>query len=242
MTSAAGAAAAHEGSATPRLSIGQVLQRLARDFPDLTDSKLRFLEDKGLVRPARTATGYRKYSMRDVERIRQILALQRDRYLPLRVIAEYFDQLDRGLEPELPGGAELPGESMLPLGKRLDRAELIRSAGATAALFDQAVAVGIMPRGRQYGSDDLSLLRTLAALESAGIEPRHLRPFLQAARHEAGLVEQSVHSSRPSARRSGGHGADAQGGEERQQELLGHLAQIRQLLARQALRQSATRD
>lgn len=240
MSPAAGAAAAPEGSATPRLSIGQVLQRLAKEFPDLTDSKLRFLEDKGLVRPARTAKGYRKYSMRDVERIRQILALQRDRYLPLRVIADYFDRLDRGLEPELPGDAEPPAESMLPIGTRLDRNELLRRSQAGPALLDQAVAIGLIPPGRQFGAEELALLCALVSLERAGIEPRHLRPFLQAARHEAGLVEQALPGGGAAARRSRAAGEGRT--EERQQELLARFLQVRQSLAKLAMRQISAHD
>ena len=81
------------------MSIGEVLAQLRPDFPDITISKIRFLEDEGLVKPERTASGYRKFSREDVGRLRYVLTAQRDQYLPLRVIKEHLDALDRGLEP-----------------------------------------------------------------------------------------------------------------------------------------------
>ena len=87
------------------MSIGEVLTQLRSDFPDVTISKIRFLESEGLVEPARTPSGYRKFSHADVGRLHYVLATQRDHYLPLRVIKEHLDALDRGLEPPaIPGG------------------------------------------------------------------------------------------------------------------------------------------
>ncbi len=87
------------------MSIGEVLAQLRTDFPDVTISKIRFLESEGLVEPARTPSGYRKFSHADVARLHYVLATQRDHYLPLRVIKEHLDALDRGLEPPA-----VPGE------------------------------------------------------------------------------------------------------------------------------------
>ncbi|MDQ1711742.1 MAG: hypothetical protein QOE45_1192, partial [Frankiaceae bacterium] len=81
------------------LSIGQVLEQLRADFPDVTISKIRFLETEGLVEPDRTTAGYRKFSRDDVARLRYVLRMQRDHYLPLRVIGEHLDAIDRGMEP-----------------------------------------------------------------------------------------------------------------------------------------------
>ena len=88
---------------TPRLTIGEVLAVLRDDFPDVTISKIRYLESEDLVHPQRTPSGYRKFSRADVSRLRYVLAAQRDQYLPLRVIKEHLEALDRG-EP-LPGRA-----------------------------------------------------------------------------------------------------------------------------------------
>ncbi len=89
-------------AAADLLTIGEVLGRLREDFPDVTPSKVRFLEDRGLVTPARTPSGYRKFAPAHVERLRLVLTLQRDHYLPLRVIGEHLTALDEGREPPLP--------------------------------------------------------------------------------------------------------------------------------------------
>ena len=88
----------------PSLSIGAVLSRLKAEFPDVSISKIRFLESEGLVTPHRTPSGYRQFSAADVERLRYVLGAQRDQYLPLRVIKDQLDAIDRGLEPATPGG------------------------------------------------------------------------------------------------------------------------------------------
>ena len=96
MTDALGAAAT---GARVRLNIGEVLDLLRPDFPGVTIPKIRFLEDKGLVKPERTPAGYRKFSAEDVDRLRYVLRMQRDHYLPLRVIGEHLDAIDRGVKP-----------------------------------------------------------------------------------------------------------------------------------------------
>ena len=96
MTNSLGAAAT---GGKVRLNIGEVLDLLRPDFPGVTIPKIRFLEDKGLVKPERTPAGYRKFSAEDVDRLRYVLRMQRDHYLPLRVIGEHLDAIDRGLEP-----------------------------------------------------------------------------------------------------------------------------------------------
>ena len=144
------------------MSIGEVLASLRPHFPDVTISKIRFLESEGLVEPARTPSGYRKFSTRDVERLRYVLSAQRDQYLPLRVIKEHLDALDRGLEPsDVPGGrpqvprAVVAGEGLpeLPGARsfggdaseiRLSRAELIEAAGIDAALLTQIEGFGLV--------------------------------------------------------------------------------------------------
>src|SRR5512135_2096739 len=93
------------GAPKPTMSIGEVLAQLRPDFPEVSLSKIRFLEEQGLVDPERTPSGYRKFTHEDVDRLRFVLSVQRDHYLPLRVIREHLDALDAGLEPPaLPGG------------------------------------------------------------------------------------------------------------------------------------------
>lgn len=185
------------------LSIGEVLAELQPEFSDLTHSKLRFLEDRGLVEPERTAAGYRKFSPADVARLRLVLELQRDHYWPLKKIGEYLDQLDRGVAPELPGGSPRPARLLPPADgevdglapptrARLRREELLQAAGIEAALLESLETYGLVALGDSgyYDADDLEVARTAGELAGYGIEPRHLRAFRTAADREVGLVEQ----------------------------------------------------
>ena len=180
------------------LSIGQVLARLTPEFPDLSSSKLRFLEERGLVAPARTASGYRKFSPADVERLRIVLEMQRDHYLPLKVIKAYLADLDAGLTPALPGAAA-PGLSMLPGGRRFQRADLLREANAAPELLQEAVTASLLPPADVYGEESLTVLRALVELQRNGIEPRHLRGLRAAAERELTLIQAAV---APVARRN----------------------------------------
>ena len=92
------------------LSIGQVLAKVSPDFPDLTPSKLRFLEEQGLITPERTPSGYRKFSVEHVDRLRLILTMQRDHYLPLKVIRAHLEEIDAGNNPALPNAASLSAD------------------------------------------------------------------------------------------------------------------------------------
>ena len=114
------------------LSIGQVLAKLGPEFPDLSPSKLRFLEDQGLISPQRTPSGYRKFDAADLERLRYILTLQRDHYLPLKVILGHLDDIDHGRTPQIPGAnVRVEAPSILTAERRLSRAELQAEAGET---------------------------------------------------------------------------------------------------------------
>jgi DNA-binding transcriptional MerR regulator len=174
------------------LSIGQVLSRLTAEFPDLTSSKLRFLEERGLIAPARTTSGYRKFSPDDLERLRIILAMQRDHYLPLKVIRTYLDDLDAGRSPLVPGSGNESSPSMLSSERRFGRNDLIREAGATPMLLQDAISASLITPAEVYGEDALGVLRALADLQRCGIEPRHLRGFRAAAERELGLIESAL--------------------------------------------------
>jgi DNA-binding transcriptional MerR regulator len=178
------------------MSIGEVLQTLRGDFPDVTISKIRFLESEGLVEPARTPSGYRKFSHQDVDRLRYVLSAQRDQYLPLRVIKEHLDAIDRGLDvpsqPRGPGGDLVGGDNS---EVRLSRSELIKAAGIDADLLDQIEGFGLVARragSAHYDGDALAVASTIAEMRAYGLEPRHLRAFRTGAEREAGLVEQVV--------------------------------------------------
>ena len=125
-----------------------MLARLTAEFPDLTPSKLRFLEERQLISPARTESGYRKFSAADLDRLRFVLTMQREHYLPLKVIRGYLDELDAGRQPELPGRATLAPASILSSERRLQRDELIREAGASPQLLNDAVSSSLIAAGR----------------------------------------------------------------------------------------------
>ena len=181
---------------TPRLTIGEVLARLRGDFPDVTISKIRYLESEELVHPQRTPSGYRKFSGADVERLRYVLSAQRDQYLPLRVIKEHLDALDRG-EP-LPG-SDPSGDGAALLADVGSAAPLAAEAFAEAAGLDAGQLadcveyglVGVDAEGR-HPVTDLPVARAVAGLARHGIEPRHLRMYRSAAERESGLLEQVV--------------------------------------------------
>ena len=181
----------------PRLTIGEVLARLRGDFPDVTISKIRYLESEELVHPQRTPSGYRKFSGADVERLRYVLSAQRDHYLPLRVIKEHLDALDRG-EP-VPGGTD-PGDGsglLADVGAPsapLEPAAFARAAGLDADQLADCVEyglVGVDASGR-HPVTDLPVARAVAGLARHGIEPRHLRTYRSSAERESGLLEQVV--------------------------------------------------
>lgn len=205
-------------SAAPRrLTIGKVLAALAEDFPDVTASKIRFLETEGLVLPHRTASGYRTFTDDDVRRLRYVLAAQRDRYWPLKVIREALDALDRGLsdpgddtdgrprppvpvpDPDVPGPEALVGHRDVSLtGPELREATDIdrdtMHALETYGLL-QADANG------RFGHESLAVAAAARALAAHGLEARHLRPFRTAADREIGLVEQVLATRRGSGPR-----------------------------------------
>jgi DNA-binding transcriptional MerR regulator len=185
------------------LSIGEVLSKLRGDFPDITISKIRFLESEGLIEPQRTPSGYRKFTSADLERLRYVLLAQRDHYLPLRVIKDNLDAMDRGLEPAPLSGAsprlatvdgELSPSHFAPSADmRLSRDELVKASGITDVALTELESFGLITiRGRHYDADALSVATAVASMSAFGIEPRHLRSFKSAADREIGLIEQVI--------------------------------------------------
>lgn len=224
------AARARVPAAPALLSIGQVLARLATDFPDLTPSKLRFLEERRLICPARTESGYRKFSAADVERLRFVLTMQREHYLPLKVIRGYLEEMDAGRQPHLPGGANTIASSILSSERKLQRDELIREAGASPQLLNDAVSASLVTPAELYGEEALAVLRALAELQRSGIEPRHLRGFRASAERELGLIENAL---MPVARR--GDSTSRAKASELAREIAGQLEIVRGSLIRSAL-------
>jgi DNA-binding transcriptional MerR regulator len=193
------------------LSIGAVLAQLRADFPDVTISKIRFLESEGLVQPGRTPSGYRQFASADVERLRFVLSAQRDHYLPLKVIKEQLDAADRGAGGhEVTGtrlprklvslssgtGDGLPGAEDFAPGRevRLTQEELLAEAGIDARTLAELEQYGLVRPGAAgfYDPDSVLVARTVRAMTEFGIEPRHLRAFRASADREVGLLEQIV--------------------------------------------------
>ncbi len=196
------AAGAPQGSAG--LSIGAVLAKLRPEFRDLSISKIRFLESEQLVTPDRTSSGYRQFSAADVERLRYVLAAQRDHYLPLRVIKEQLDAIDRGLEPATPT-PRLPRSLVATSGPapqsfaasnevRMTRDELLAEAGLDADQLAELESFGLVTAasGGFYDADAALAARTVSELLALGLEPRHLRSFRTAADRAAAMVAQLV--------------------------------------------------
>lgn len=193
------------------LSIGAVLAQLRGDFPDVTISKIRFLEAEGLVQPGRTPSGYRQFASADVERLRFVLSAQRDHYLPLKVIKEQLDAADQGAAPsaaaprpprklvpiEAPGengGLPAPGDFETDYEIRLTEEDLLRQAGIDAATLAELRQYGLVRPGAAgfFDPDAVLVAKTVKAMTEFGIEPRHLRAFRAAADREVGLLEQIV--------------------------------------------------
>lgn len=171
------------------LRIGQVVRRLSEEFPDISISKIRYLEDEGLLAPRRTQGGYRLFSEDDLERLRTILRLQREEFLPLRVIK---DELDA------PGNKDRKRRRPAPLGVeevRIDVDDLCDRAGISRELAKELEEFGLLaPQGsggdKRYPESDVDVAATCARLVRYGVSARHLRTFRTAAAREASLLGQ----------------------------------------------------
>ncbi|OBB46544.1 MerR family transcriptional regulator [Mycobacterium sp. 852002-51961_SCH5331710] len=189
------------------MSIGAVLDLLRPDFPDVTISKIRFLEAEGLVTPERTASGYRRFTAYDCARLRFILTAQRDQYLPLKVIKA---QLDAQPDGELPSHGSAYGVPRLvpvsangddnaagaaavaPTQVRLSREDLLARSGVDEELLSALVKSGIITTGPGGFFDEHSVViaQCARALADYGVEPRHLRAFRSAADRQSDLIAQ----------------------------------------------------
>ncbi|MDQ0747019.1 DNA-binding transcriptional MerR regulator [Streptomyces africanus] len=193
--------AGHGAAATDRLmSIGTVLNVLRDEFPEVTISKIRFLEAEGLIEPQRTPSGYRKFSAHDVERLGHVLRMQRDHYLPLKVIREHLEAMERGEAVQLPTlGRQRDAESVpespeAPTAARIGREELLAAAGVGEEELGEWESYGLVTplEDGVYDAESVTVASLIAELGRFGIEPRHLRVMKAAADREAGLVDQVV--------------------------------------------------
>lgn len=196
-----------------------MLSRLRPEFPDVTISKIRFLESEGLVTPERSRAGYRQFSPADIERLRYVLAAQRDHYLPLKVIKEQLDSMDRrgdgehgeGPRPPRPlvglvDGVARTEDFASTQSSRMTREDLLAEAGISSSMLVELERYGVIRPGAAgfYDTDAVALGRIAQAMTDFGLEARHLRAFRSAADREVGLLAQIV---TPVSRR---HDPDAQ--------------------------------
>jgi len=176
------------------MTIGEVAQRLSVEYPDLTVSKLRYLEDEGLVAPARTPSGYRKYSRDDVARVQTILTLQRDQFLPLQVIKERLQGTGDQLPLDDVSSVE-PAEVHPTMSGRLPMRDAVAETGIAEHFIKEladyrVIQIEIERIGPTVDRRDLEIIRTAAELKQLGLEPRHLRMYVTFSTKEADLFSQ----------------------------------------------------
>jgi DNA-binding transcriptional MerR regulator len=201
-------------------SIGEVLVNVKTEFPDITISKIRFLESEGLITPERTPSGYRKFYVEDVERLKSILRLQRDEYLPLKVIKERLMQADNGgAEPaptieQAAAGADPDGAEDLaeaPTGLQMSLEEMAAATGVDRERIKELESFSIVcshgpEGGKYYDGDDYVTLSIVKDFLRFGIEPRHLTMYKHFADRESAffeaLVAPTLRQKNPDARRA----------------------------------------
>jgi DNA-binding transcriptional MerR regulator len=221
------------------MSIGEVLVTLKTEFPDVTISKIRFLEGEGLVNPERTPSGYRKFREEEVERLRTILRMQRDEYLPLKVIK---DRLDKASEDEpVLKRAQVEGEeedlTLAPTGLHMSAEELSSATGVERERIRELESFGIicshgLNGDRYYDGEDFVVLSIVKGFFKYGIEPRHLTMYRHFAEREASFFESIVlpmlRQKNPDARKAAADNL---------QDLAGLSRKLKQALLRTNLRQ-----
>jgi DNA-binding transcriptional MerR regulator len=194
---------------TAECTIGQVIAELSAEFPDLRESKIRYLETEGLIAPSRTRSGYRAYSAEDVEKLRSILRLQRDNFWPLRVIREHLNST-----PSVNVASPTRTQRPIRKGQRISAATLQSRSGIDAKALADLISFGLVipdPDGR-FEDSAAEVCQVVAALGGYGIEPRHLRSARVAADREVGLVRQAL------------AGIDGKGADGRQRRVEGRTA------------------
>jgi len=201
-------------------SIGEVLVAVKTEFPDITISKIRFLESEGLITPERTPSGYRKFYVDDVDRLKSILRMQRDEYLPLKVIKERLVQSDAGaegdgadLESQADGEGATVSEELAeaPTGLQMSLEEMSAATGVDRERIKELESFGIVcthgpEGGRYYDGEDYIVLSIVKDFLRHGIEPRHLTMYKHFADRESSffeaLVAPTLRQRNPDARRA----------------------------------------
>jgi DNA-binding transcriptional MerR regulator len=195
------------------LSIGEVLVNLKPEFPDVTISKIRFLESEGLISPERTASGYRKFYEQDVERLRGILRMQRDEYLPLKVIRDRLETEGDGSAPSRPAVVDITDDDVVQPATDLQMTagELATATGVDLKMVEDLEAYGLLHPRREgeakfFTGHDLVVLRIVKDFFKYGVEPRHLTMYRHFADREAAFFQAIIlpvlRQRNPDARRT----------------------------------------
>lgn len=235
-------------------SIGEVLVAVKTEFPDITISKIRFLESEGLIEPERTPSGYRKFYVEDVDRLKSILRMQRDEYLPLKVIKERLLKQDTGDEDETTleqaaGGSEAAAGGVAsaedelaeaPTGLQMSLEEMSAATGVERDRIKELESFSIVcshgPEGaRYYDGEDYIVLSIVKDFFRYGIEPRHLTMYKHFSDRESAffeaLVAPTLRQKNPDARRAAAQTLA---------ELTATSRKFKQALLRNALRENLT--
>ncbi|HEX6301960.1 MAG TPA: MerR family transcriptional regulator [Acidimicrobiia bacterium] len=178
---------------TSELSIGEVINLLRDDFPDVSVSKIRFLESQGLIDPDRSGSGYRQFDSNDVARLRFILQQQRDHFLPLKVIKSKLTLWERGEETD--GGASTATQRLDQKGEPLDRVELLKRSKLEETELEALIDIGLIRPIRDsvvFPAEAGTVAMEAKRLMDQGLEARHLRTVRLSAEREADLLEQLV--------------------------------------------------
>ena len=183
-------------------TIGKVVKRLQPQYPDLSVSKVRYLEDEGLLNPSRTPGGYRLYSQRDIKRLEAILYLQKSRFLPLSVIKEELDRAESGhastQETTVSDAVSFPVDDEEVTGKLHPIDRMPELVGTTVSFVRQLSEAGVItlkrsPHGRDLvDGKDFRLIRVCDELQRFGIGPKNLRQYVTAANRESAMFEQAL--------------------------------------------------
>ena len=227
-------------SAAKTMSIGVVLKQLREEFPDVTVSKIRFLESEGLITPQRTASGYRRFTTDDVERLRYILITQRDNYLPLKVIREQLEAMDSGQVTAIMSVSESdplvsPDSFRAPTSTHLSDSDVAEQAQADQQLVDQLVRDGLIvpDAAGHFTADDVRIVTAALALAEFGFDSRHLKTLRTMARRQADLISQVTEPVAKSGREN-----SAQQAEEIGQQLSALVVSLHASLVKNELRNS----
>lgn len=179
----------------PTSTIGDVLKQLKPDFPDVTVSKIRFLETEGLISPRRSASGYRRFSPEDISRLRYILTHQRDNYLPLKVIREQLEAMDSGNVTPVTAKQKAPGavsadQLRASEARRLTRADVVARAGVQDSFVGSLIRMGLISADSAgfFSLDDVVVVEIASRLTEHGLDNRHLKSLMTIAQRQTDMV------------------------------------------------------